>query len=89
MAGDTLSVEDDDQPGEPLIELVMRAGKPLEPRPTLDQIRAHAARELERLPEPLRRLEPDASYPVEVSDVLRRLAAEVDGRMAQAQEAKR
>src|SRR5437660_3513242 len=89
MAGDTLSVEDDDQPGEPLIELVMRAGKPLEPRPTLDQIRAHAARELERLPEPLRRLEPDASYPVEVSDALRRLAAEVDGRMAQAQEAKR
>jgi nicotinate phosphoribosyltransferase len=89
MAGDTLSVEDDDQPGEPLIELVMRAGKPLEPRPTLDQIRAHAARELERLPEPLRRLEPDASYPVEVSEALRRLAAEVDGRMAQAQEAKR
>src|SRR5205807_565702 len=42
-----------------------------------------------RLPEPLRRLEPDASYPVEVSDALRRLAAEVDGRMAQAQEAKR
>ena len=64
----------------------MRAGKPLEPRPTLDQIRAHAARELERLPEPLRRLEPDASYPVEVSDALQRLAAEVDGRMAHAQE---
>jgi hypothetical protein len=37
----------------------------------------------------LRRLEPDASYPVEVSDALRRLAAEVDGRMAHAQEAKR
>jgi len=89
MAGDILSVEDDDQPGESLIELVMRAGKPLEPRPTLDQIRSRAARELERLPEPLRRLEPDASYPVEVSDALRRLAAEVDGRMAQAQEAKR
>jgi nicotinate phosphoribosyltransferase len=89
MAGDTLSVENDDQPGEPLIELVMRAGKPLEPRPTLDQIRTHAARELERLPEPLRRLEPDASYPVEVSDALRRLAAEVDGRMAQVQETKR
>jgi nicotinate phosphoribosyltransferase len=89
MAGDILSVENDGRPGEPLIELVMRAGKPLEPRPTLDQIRAHAARELERLPEPLRRLEPDASYPVEVSEALRRLAAEVDGRMAHAQETKR
>jgi len=89
MAGDALSVEDDDCPGEPLIELVMQAGKSLEPRPTLDQIRARAARELARLPEPLRRLEPDASYPVEVSDALRHLAAEVDGRMAHKQEAKR
>jgi nicotinate phosphoribosyltransferase len=89
MAGDVLSVEDDDRPGEPLIELVMQAGKRLEPWPTLAEIRARAVRELERLPEPLRRLEPDASYPVEVSDALRRLAAEVDGRMAHAQEAKR
>jgi len=30
-----------------------------------------------------------ASYPVEVSEALRQLAAEVDGRMAHAQEAKR
>src|SRR5215813_13087545 len=89
MAGDVLSVEDDDCPGEPLIELVMQAGKRLEPRPTLDQIRARAARELARLPEPLRRLDPDASYPVEVSDALRHLAAEVDGRMAHKREAKR
>jgi nicotinate phosphoribosyltransferase len=89
MAGDILSVEDDDRSGEPLIELVMQAGKCLEQSPTLAEIRARAARDLERLPEPLRRLEPDASYPVEVSDALRRLAAEVDGRMAHAQEAKR
>jgi nicotinate phosphoribosyltransferase len=72
-----------------VIELVMQAGKSLEPRPTLDQIRARAARELARLPEPLRRLDPDASYPVEVSDALRHLAAEVDGRMAHKREAKR
>src|SRR5262249_29736003 len=49
MTGDILSVEDDDQPGEPLIELVMQAGKRLEPSPTLDQIRSRAARELEGL----------------------------------------
>jgi nicotinate phosphoribosyltransferase len=67
----------------------MQGGKRLGPAPTLAQIRTRAARDLERLPEPLRRLEPDASYPVEVSDTLRRLAAEVDGRMAHAQEAKR
>jgi hypothetical protein len=30
----------------------------------------------------LRRLEPGASYPVEVSEALQRLAEEVDGRVA-------
>ena len=40
---------------------------------SLDEIRARAKRELERLPEPLRRLEPDATYPVEVADELQGL----------------
>jgi nicotinate phosphoribosyltransferase len=83
MAGDILSLENDDQAGEPLIELVMQGGKRVAPAPTLGEIRARAARDLERLPEPLRRLEPGASYPVEVSGGLTRLAAEVDGRVAQ------
>jgi nicotinate phosphoribosyltransferase len=82
MAADVLSVEDDAQQGEPQIELVMQGGKRLKPAPTLAEARARAARELARLSEPLRRLEPAASYPVEVSDTLRRLAVEVDGRMA-------
>jgi len=85
MAADVLSVEDDAQEGEPLIELVMQGGKRLKPAPTLAEVRARAARNLERLPEPLRRLEPAAPYPVEVSQRLRRLAAEVDGRMAHQQ----
>ncbi len=85
MAGDILSLENDDRAGEPLIELVMQGGKRLKPAPTLAEMRARAARDLERLPEPLRRLEPGASYPVEVSEALRRLAAEVDGRVAQQQ----
>jgi nicotinate phosphoribosyltransferase len=83
MAGDILSLENDDQAGEPLIELVMQGGKRVAPAPTLGEIRARASRDLERLPEPLRRLEPGASYPVEVSGGLTRLAAEVDGRVAQ------
>ena len=85
MAADVLSVEDDAQEGEPLIELVMQGGKRLRPAPTLAEVRARVSRDLERLPEPLRRLEPAASYPVEVSQTLRRLAAEVDGRMAHQQ----
>ena len=83
MAADVLSVEDDAQQGEPLIELVMQGGKRLKPAPTLAEARARSARELARLSEPLRRLEPAASYTVEVSDTLRRLAVEVDGRVGQ------
>jgi nicotinate phosphoribosyltransferase len=82
MAGDILSLENDDRAGEPLIEFVMQGGKRLKPAPTLGEMRARAARDLERLPEPLRRLEPGASYPVEVSEALQRLAEEVDGRVA-------
>jgi len=88
MAGDILSVEGDNQGGEPLIELVMQGGKRLGSSPTLAQIRTRAARDLERLPEPVRRLEPDASYPVEVSETLTRLAAEVDARVGHPQKTK-
>jgi nicotinate phosphoribosyltransferase len=78
LAGDTLSVEDDAQPGEPLIHPVMRAGKRVSPLPTLDETRAHAARELQRLPTPLRELKPKATYPVQVGEALLDLTAKFD-----------
>jgi nicotinate phosphoribosyltransferase len=78
MAGDLLCLEDDDLPGEPLLEPVMRAGARLRDPSALDAIRARAAEALARLPEALRRLEPDATYPVEVADSLVRLAAQTD-----------
>ncbi len=78
MAGDTISVETDDQPGEPLIHQVMQAGKRLGPQPTFSEIRARAARELELLPQLLRKLEPGVTYPVEVGKALSGLAAEFD-----------
>ena len=40
------------------------------------------AHDLERLPEPLRRLQPDAAYPVKVADALVDLAKAVDSRLA-------
>jgi nicotinate phosphoribosyltransferase len=82
MAGDVISLETEKQDGEPLLQLVMRDGKRVGPHPTLAESRARAAMELERLPEPLRRLEPGASYPVAVSDALEKLAADVDRRLA-------
>jgi nicotinate phosphoribosyltransferase len=83
MAGDVLSLESDAQTGEPLIELVMKDGRRVGPIPTLAEIRVRAAHDLERLPAPLRDLEPGATCPVEVADALVRLAAEVDSRLAQ------
>ena len=70
MRQDILSMEPESQPGEPLIEAVMKNGRRLRPSPPLPDIRARAMRGLERLPEPVRRLQPDAVYQVEVSDGL-------------------
>ena len=80
MCGDVLSVETDQQEGEPLLHLVMQGGSRVAPSPKLADIRMRAERELKRLPEPLRRLETE-NYPVEVGEALSRLAAEVDKRL--------
>jgi nicotinate phosphoribosyltransferase len=83
MAGDRLGLETDAPSGEPLLSLVMQNGKRLRPSPSLDDIRARTGQSLERLPEPLQRLEPGAPYPVEVSSGLDALAADVDRRLAE------
>jgi nicotinate phosphoribosyltransferase len=84
MAGDVLSVEEPSrgnaattEDSEPLIRLVVQNGRRVAPSPSLDDIRRHSKAELERLPEPLRRLQP-SPYRVEVADALRELADEVD-----------
>jgi nicotinate phosphoribosyltransferase len=92
MAGDLISLDSPSAPNavskanpasawEPLVHCVMRDGRRLAPSPSLDEIRQRAKRELERLPEALRRLEPGAGYPVQVGDDLIKLAAEVDSRI--------
>jgi len=82
MAQDVISLEDDMVVGEPLLEPVVRGGRRLA-RPSLAAIRDRARRNLAALPEPLRTLEAGADYPVEVAAPLRRLAGEVDRRIAQ------
>jgi len=83
MAGDVISVDTDRQPGQPLIEKVMQGGRRIGPSPALTEIRDRAARNLEQLPESLRRLEANASYPVKVADALIALTDEVDRRLAE------
>ena len=81
MQGDVLTIEGHDKAGEALIRPVMQGGRRLQPAEPLAELQARATRELERLPEPLRRLEPEATYPVEVAPELVALAAEVDRRL--------
>ena len=78
MAGDVLTVESDPRDGELLIRPVMKDGKRIGGLPALNDIRERCAEQLARLPEPLRHLEPEATYPVAVSDALRDLAESVD-----------
>ena len=79
LRGDVVSVETDKQPGEPLVVQVMKGGKRLAAAESLATIRERAARELGRLPDALRRLEP-AQYPVKIADALEALGREASRR---------
>ena len=79
LAGDTLALADDSAPGTPLLEPVVRAGRPLHVAPPLDAIRDRARSELARLPEALRSLDEAATpYAVDIAPSLRALARRID-----------
>ena len=79
FAHDVVSVEGDEQRGEPLLVPVMRKGKRLGAPESLAAIRERAAGQLAKLPERLRALESAASpYRVEIAPALRKLASQVD-----------
>lgn len=85
MEGDTITLQDDELPGEPLLACVMRGGERVETADGLAQARERTARQLERLPEPLRGLDRAAPYPVDISPRLKALAREVDAEIARQQ----
>lgn len=80
MAGDLVSIESEARGGEPLLRPMMRGGRRVGTTETLSDIRARAARELERLPPAQRSLEPGGAYPVEISESLVALAVSFDSR---------
>jgi nicotinate phosphoribosyltransferase len=78
MTSDVLTIEGDPQPGEPLIQPVMRGGRRLAPPTPLAESRARAAAELARLPQASRSLDDAPPYPVTIAPALRALADAVD-----------
>jgi nicotinate phosphoribosyltransferase len=79
LAGDLVSLVNDQARGEALLHPVMRGGRRLSDLPDLTAARNKAKDQLARIPEPLARLEP-FHYPVEIGAPLRELAAELDRR---------
>jgi nicotinate phosphoribosyltransferase len=76
---DVVSLENDRQPGSPLLVPAMSGGKRIAPPETLDAIRHRAAEQLAALPEPLKALdEASDPYRVEIAPAVRALADEVD-----------
>ncbi|MCX8049846.1 MAG: nicotinate phosphoribosyltransferase [Methylohalobius sp.] len=78
---DVLTTQGDLLDGTPLLQPVMRGGKRLAPPEPLSIIRTRCAAQLNSLPEALKSLNITASYPVEISPALARLAAETDRRL--------
>lgn len=70
--GDVIAQQDEELPGRPLLEIVMRKGRRLPAGElSLKDCREHCRRELELLPSRLRHLDPaEPAYPVEISAAL-------------------
>ena len=80
MKHDVLTVEDDSTAGRPLIEQVMAEGQCLAELPTLKESREYALAELAALPASLKTIKERIEYQVDVSESLKKLAAEIDSR---------
>lgn len=79
LQSDTVALErDDPQPGEPLIQPFMHAGRRLQPQPSLHALRSRTLTGYQRLPAAMTVLESAPAYPVAISDALKALAAQID-----------
>jgi len=76
---DVVTLEDDVQPGNPLLQLVMRDGRRVNASPGIETLRAYAKAQLATLPQHLRELHSSTEpYRVEIAPALQGLAAMLD-----------
>ncbi|MDS4070532.1 MAG: nicotinate phosphoribosyltransferase [Candidatus Competibacter sp.] len=78
FAGDGLGLERHPQPGEPLLQPVMREGRRLAPPEPANAIRQRVQGQLAALPPALRANRTDPPYPVDIAPELRELTARLD-----------
>lgn len=78
MVGDLLTLVDDRQEGEALLQPVMRSGRRLGSPPILGELRERTRTQLARLPDALRQLHDAPAYPLRISAGLQALVAQVD-----------
>lgn len=79
LQSDTVALErDDPQPGEPLIQPFMHAGRRLQPKLSLHALRSRTLTGYRHLPAAMTGLESAPAYPVTISDALKALAAQID-----------
>lgn len=79
IGGDTVALEDNDpQLGTPLIRPFMHAGKRLQPKPSLHELRQQTLVNYDGLPSAMITLETANAYPVTISEALKALARQLD-----------
>ncbi|HEX7272680.1 MAG TPA: nicotinate phosphoribosyltransferase [Casimicrobiaceae bacterium] len=76
--GDILALTGDAIPGTPLLQAVLRGGRPLAQHPGLAAARDRVKAELARVPEALRSLRESTPYTVDVASSVRALASRLD-----------
>ena len=80
FVGDLIGLEDDEAPGDPLLQPAMRDGEVVGPLPALREIQQRAAAQTAALPDEVRRLSNPEPYPVAVSARLEGLVAQLQRR---------
>src|SRR4030095_3501534 len=78
METDAITVWGDPQPGEPLLEPILRQGQRVRPPEPLSKIRERSGSQRDRLPSHLRALEPQPVYPIRIAPALEALAKRAD-----------
>lgn len=79
IGGDTVALEDNDpQLGTPLIRPFMHAGKRLQPKPSLHELRQQTLASYDGLPSAMTTLETVNAYPITISEALKALAGQLD-----------